>query len=265
MPKREWKSIPLFVALTLGLAGLYGAAAWKLGAGFNRDIWGAVRGFIPAVAALIATTYEGGPGVLKRIGIRPGRPGGAPSLYTLAILGPALVMAAALLGASMLMPADWTGGVVQPGRFLLFFFLMIVVDGPLGEEVGWRGFMLPRLLHWLSPLWASMMVGTVWFLWHLPLYAADGVALTGGFLASFLAQLLATATIYTWFALRSGQSLLLAIVLHDASNYVQFLAAKAFPAMTQGDTADHMYQGIVIILGCIAGAALQRTPRTQAP
>jgi CAAX protease family protein len=252
------RSIVRFVGLALGLSVLYWVAAMRSGPSFNRDVWGAVRGFIPAVAALLTVLLEGGSGVAARIGIRLGRPGGAAYLYGLAVAGAALVVALALAGASLIGPADWTIGELQPGRFILFFFAMVIADGPLGEELGWRGFLLPRLLTRLRPVPASLLVGAVWFLWHLPLYAADGTRLSPWFLASYLVQLLAVATIYTWFFLRSDGSVLLAIVLHDASNYFQFLAVRIFPAMTRGDTVDQVYLLVVTVIGIVAGRSLRR-------
>ncbi len=257
MTNNDRRSMVLFVALALGLSGVYWLAAHEFGPAFNRDIWGAVRGFIPTIAALITVLAEGGPGVFQRIGVCIGKPSGRPRLYLLAVVGSALVMALALVGASLITVPDWTMGAVQPGRFILFFFLMVVIDGPLGEELGWRGFMLPRLLRRMTPIGASLLVGLVWYLWHLPLYAADGNALSATFLVTYLAQLLALSLIYTWFFLRSGHSVLLAILLHTSSNYFQFLASRLLPAMTQGDTVDHVYLGAVVILGVLAGFAIR--------
>ena len=257
-PRLDSRSSFRFIGLALGLSALYWLAATRAGPAFNRDLWGAVRGFIPAFAALITVLLEGGPGVLARIGVRIGRPRGPGYLYLLALAGPALVVALALVGASLAQTPDWSMGEVHPGRFILFFFAMAFVDGPLGEELGWRGFLLPTLLRRMSPIKASLVVGVVWFLWHLPLYAADGIAFTAWFLAGYLIQLLAVAIIYTWFFVRSGGSVLLAILLHDASNYFQFLASRLFPAMTQGGAVDNCYLAGVTVLGVMAALSLRR-------
>ena len=54
--------------------------------------------------------------------------------------------------------------------------LILVLGGPLGEEIGWRGFLLPHLQQRRSPLLASLIVGAVWFVWHLPLFTGLGRA-----------------------------------------------------------------------------------------
>jgi len=52
--------------------------------------------------------------------------------------------------------------------------LVYLVTGPLSEEFGWRGFVQPRLRRRLSPLMTSLVLGTVWALWHLPFFAMTG-------------------------------------------------------------------------------------------
>jgi membrane protease YdiL (CAAX protease family) len=167
------------------------------------------------------------------------------------------VVALALVAAGLTGPADWRLGEVQPGRFVLFFFAMALLDGPLGEELGWRGYLLPTLLRYKGPVGASVLVGIIWWLWHLPLYAADGRTLSVAFLATYLVQLIAAATIYTWFHLRSRGSVLLAILLHEASNYSQFLASRLFPGMTQGDRVDQFYVVGVVALGVAAALSFR--------
>jgi membrane protease YdiL (CAAX protease family) len=251
-PRASLRSLVRFTGLALGLSGVYWMAAVWQGSAFNRDLWGAVRGFIPAGAALLTVWWEGNRSPLPSIGIRPGRPEGSGWLYLLAFVGPMAVVGLAILAAGLWGPADWRLGEVQPGRFLLFFFAMALLDGPLGEELGWRGYLLPTLLRQVRPVVASVIVGAVWWLWHLPLYAADGRTLSPGFLGTYLVQLIAAATIYTWFFLRSRGSVLLAILLHQASNYSQFLASRLFPGMTQGETVDRFYVLGIAALGVAA-------------
>lgn len=52
----------------------------------------------------------------------------------------------------------------------LVFIYILLLMGPLGEEAGWRGFMLRKMLFDYKPFYASVILGFIWSLWHLPLF-----------------------------------------------------------------------------------------------
>ena len=121
------------------------------------------------------------------------------------------------VGSQPLVVAEtsWTGILVVFGVTLLF-------GGPLGEEIGWRGWLLPRLQARLSPLLSSLIVGLVWGVWHLPLHLRgvyDGGMGTG--LAGFALRIASScllAVIFTWLYNRSRAGLLVVILLHTSVN-----------------------------------------------
>lgn len=80
-------------------------------------------------------------------------------------------------------------------------FLLVVTIGGGFEEPGWRGFALPRLQARHTPVKATLILGLVWGVWHLPLY---GLAFVGPIIFVFF---------YTWLYNRTG-SVLLCILLH---------------------------------------------------
>lgn len=91
-----------------------------------------------------------------------------------------------------------------------------------GEELGWRGFLLPRLQRRHSPLASSVLLAIGWAGWHLPAffyvpsYAAIGLVLLPGFFIGILSG----AIVLTWLYNRSGGSVLAAILWHASFNYV---------------------------------------------
>jgi uncharacterized protein len=106
---------------------------------------------------------------------------------------------------------------------LLPFFLVIptLTDG-LGEELGWRGFALPRLLSRHNALAASLILGVLWALWHLPLVGlwTEGSAMYLQPVWLLLVDIPAKAVLFTWVFLHTRGNVLLAVQLHGATTYL---------------------------------------------
>jgi membrane protease YdiL (CAAX protease family) len=83
---------------------------------------------------------------------------------------------------------------LAPTAVLLVIFLLLPLAAPVGEEIGWRGFALPRLLAVRSPLTASLILGVLWSLWHLPVVISDPVLRVP---APFLLAVIPTTVVLT--------------------------------------------------------------------
>lgn len=113
---------------------------------------------------------------------------------------------------------------------LLPLFLILTLQTGFGEELGWRGFAQRRLQATLSPLRAALVVGTVWSLWHLPLFLIPGsmqwqLWRAGGVFAAicgYTVYLLFTAVLYALLMNASG-SLLIPMLLHGSTNAAAWL------------------------------------------
>jgi len=84
------------------------------------------------------------------------------------------------------------------------------LDGPLGEEPGWRGYALPLLQIDRTPLAAGLVLAAVVALWHLPLVATGQLAPIG------LVVTFAITLVYVWVFNRTGGSVLMTMVFHIA-------------------------------------------------
>ena len=120
---------------------------------------------------------------------------------------------------------EWTISTLQDGAMRFGWIALVSIShnfllgGPLGEELGWRGFLLPELLKRYRPLAASVILGVIWGLWHLPIDIYAGYGLEG--LAAVPVRVItaiALSILFTWFYLQSKGSLLIAMFLHTAAN-----------------------------------------------
>jgi membrane protease YdiL (CAAX protease family) len=180
----------------------------------------------PALSALLMTAIlEGKPGVwrllrryvLWRAGLR---------WYLLVLLGiPALILLSALTvpGAIATFRAP-TPLFLLTG--VLIYLFILTLDGPLGEEVGWSGFALPRLQQRSGPLAGTLIIGSLWGLWHLPLYlfipgfngAGTGLLGIGLPFVEFVIFAIALRFLITWVFNNVRGSLLLVLLLHTSYN-----------------------------------------------
>jgi membrane protease YdiL (CAAX protease family) len=135
--------------------------------------------------------------------------------------------------------------------------ISLVLDpGPLGEELGWRGFALPRLLHNCSALIASVIVGLIWGLWHLPAFFINGLPQNQFSLPAFLVACVALSVLMTWVYQHTQGSILFAVLIHWLFN-TDFLPRGTFPAMAAILTV----AALVVVL--VSGPA--RLSRTAGP
>jgi hypothetical protein len=113
---------------------------------------------------------------------------------------------------------------------MVSFFHTLLLGGPLGEELGWRAFLLPRLLERNSPLAASFLVALAWALWHTPIDLTAGFLVQGpgALLARFLWTLPVTI-LFTWLYLRCRGALLTALFMHASLGMLSDLGFSAFP------------------------------------
>jgi len=98
--------------------------------------------------------------------------------------------------------------------------LPLIILGPLSEEYGWRGFALTRLLKFVSPNVASLVVGLVWSFWHLPLFYMIGTSQHDTQFFTFMIPVIGSSFIYTYIYIKTNQSLFSAVFFHWTNTYV---------------------------------------------
>lgn len=136
----------------------------------------------------------------------------------------AAFLPAALLGFGLVL-APLTGeeipALARPLPWIVRSILFTLIVVGIGEEPGWRGWMLPELQKRFNPLVSSIFLGIAWGLWHFPLFVIG--AYPGGpeSIVEYLFIGPLVAILFTWLYNRTGGNLLLAIVLHMVVNNSQ--------------------------------------------
>src|SRR5690606_26340526 len=85
----------------------------------------------------------------------------------------------------------------SPWTLVFPALLQSLLLGPVGEEFGWRGLALPLLQRRFSPLWASLILGVVWAIWHVPAFLMSGTVQSAWAFGPFFLGLIAITVILT--------------------------------------------------------------------
>jgi membrane protease YdiL (CAAX protease family) len=263
--QKSTRAILLFLCLSLGLSASYWTMVWLFPKGtlpeFFQHLLRAICGdFGPAIAGIITAFYKEGIDGLKLILEKLIRFRVGAQNYLLAFAWPLLAAGTAVLSAYFFAGSSLKPAFAFSSRMILVFFMMAIVDGPLGEEIGWRGFLLPELLKKMKPVFAAVIVGCIWWAWHIPLYFADGRSIPW---IPYLFNTVALSLIMTWFFLRTRESIFFAIFLHNMSNYAIYLSRQIWPQLQNTQIDNYMFFAVLLLLGIAAFFGLTRQQLRQ--
>jgi uncharacterized protein len=185
-----------------------------------------VMGYMPTLAAVIVVGQTRGRQGIRalfrklliwRVGLR---------WYLFAIFGMAVLNVLAILIYNRVVPeADLSilserfpvTSPLQAVLSLIPMFLVITIVN--GEELAWRGYATPQLQARHSALTASLIMGVIWTIFHLPLFfTRTGSSQADWPFASFLVSTVAITVLYTWMLNHTRGSVLLAYLFHGAAN-----------------------------------------------
>jgi len=256
-------SLIAFFVLAFAISWLFGAPAVLF------PNWPGLLVFLtaigPALAAIIiAAIVDGKVGLEKLLlPLKKWRVG--PQWYLIVLFGPAITMIVSIVLYDAFRSGENSSGIEQirsmiGGHFIvllaIFFYQFSIV---WGEEIGWRGYALPRLQNTYHPILASVILGVLWGLWHLPSFWMDGSVHQSMSVLFFIFATIGYSILYTWIYNGTGGSLLLICLLHAANNttvsytmlfFKPILEEPIFSLLILG-----LFDAIVIVL---AGPKLRR-------
>jgi hypothetical protein len=197
-----------FAVLAYAIAWL----PWFIALATDRP-FGGLFSFGPMIAAFAVAAMIGGRNELIRLGARLVR-WRVPLRWWLIALAIALApIVITIIGVSLLggtlnaeMSAKWPS-------VLAAFPMVLLIGGPLGEEIGWRGFGVSKLVEQgRRPLFAALTIGVIWAGWHLPLFLTHRMPPPAAIVMVF------GAVTMTWIYLNAGESALLLTLFHAIGN-----------------------------------------------
>ena len=204
---------------------------------------------VPSAVAIVLTAIVFGRGALRkllgrlliwRVDVR---------WYLVVVLGPV-----ALTGGVVALNVFMGGPALSLGMPLLgaavFLAFSIFPGSALGEEIGWRGYALPRLQTRRSALSASLILAPIWALWHLPLWLTGEPGRTPALYAAFVISAFAMSVILTWVYNSTGGSLLMVVLLHATFNLpITLLRDTLGPRAT---VPVLLYFGLLVVAAIVA-------------
>jgi membrane protease YdiL (CAAX protease family) len=181
-----------------------------LGAGPSVLVPLAVAGCGPSLAAIAVTAWLLGWGEVRQLLAQARSWRIHPGWYVFALVLPTITLLAgdALFATyTHKLPTDWRWIQLPPWPVAVAAFVP-----PLGEELGWRAFALPRLQRRTGALGAALIIGVIWGAWHLPLFLFPEMPLAD--FPFFFAQVVAASIIMTWLYNSTGGRLCITLVAH---------------------------------------------------
>jgi uncharacterized protein len=203
---------------------------------------------VPSLLGIVLTAIVLGRGALRKLLGRLLIWRVNPLWYLVVFLGPV-----ALVGGVVPLNALVGGPALSLGMPLLgaaiFLGFSIFPGSALGEEIGWRGYVLPRLQSRMSALSASLFLAPIWALWHLPLWLQGKPFQTPTLYAGFVVSAFALSVILTWVYNSTGGSLLLVVLIHATFNLP--LTLLITPLGSQMTLPFLLYVGLMVVAAIV--------------
>ncbi len=189
--------------------------------------------------------------------------------YLALLIVPAAMAMGVFLNAGLTgTPADFghvmADQIMPPGlsrlAFVIPFFLIDAIAN--GEEIGWRGYVLPRLQARYSALAAALITGVIWAVWHTPKFLTHW---DWSFFAVYMVSTVARSVLLAWIYNGTRGSLLLVVLAHAAMNTTGIFLPTANTLTTEGLGAFALQAVIEVMIAAVVVrlAGAEHLSRTQ--
>ena len=161
--------------------------------------------------------------------------------------------------AKTLFPAD---SPVSPIILAIpYFFLMLIIGGGQ-EEFGWRGYAQEPLQDKIGVLPASLVIGVIWGIWHLPLWFMAGDLHSAYSFLAFVMMTTSISIIYAWLYNSSGKKLIIVMIFHAMNNTAAPLLPFLHGIEGKPESAYWIYAAVNVLFGIIFAFVLIKDRKT---
>lgn len=244
--KRVWVFFLLAYVVTWGVSALVTYVAVSP---LVKGLGSLLLHYGPALAAIfLAWRLEGGAG-LRNLFSGLGRWRVGIQWYLFIFLFPLGVRSLAAVGNVLLggaWPLFFNSPDVPVGNPLLLIipiFLVVLLQAGIAEEIGWRGYALPRLQTRYTALVSSLILGVVWTFWHYHPQNLPSLVKLGPW---FFMAVLPLTLLMTWVYNNTDNSLLLLVLFHTASNVSDWIV-PINPSLTSTGTIQAFIINVVLL------------------
>ncbi|HYM97887.1 MAG TPA: CPBP family intramembrane glutamic endopeptidase [Candidatus Sulfotelmatobacter sp.] len=258
MRSRRWTLVAFFL-LTFAMSWLVWVPVMT--ASFGWPGWafppaGLVGAIMPGIAALIVAAIVGRwkevRALLRQV-----------TVWRVSIrwYAAALALVPVLIGVAYLGSSLWRGSFLPAPELsvgALVFMIAIQIPNTLSEELGWRGFALPRMAGAFGWLGASLILGVIWATWHIPYWISAPNVHQYGFAAVALFFVMpVSASVFLAWMYRETKSVLLTWLTHLSINVsIAFMPLSSEQIGNLWPQA--LYTVLIVVVGAIAARQLMR-------
>lgn len=139
------------------------------------------------------------------------------------------VVKAAVAATYKLTTGKWPA-IGHEGPLVIASAIVLSMPVQAGEEIGWRGFALPRIAARWGLRSASVVVGILWGVWHLPLFFLPGADKYGQSFALYVTGVVAFSIAIAWLYGHTRGSLFMTMLMHSAFNQTIGIVSDVLPA-----------------------------------
>ena len=159
-----------------------------------------------------------------------------------------LAIAVGLDVAQTLFPAEIS---IAPVILAIPYFILMLVIGGGQEEFGWRGYAQEPLQDKIGVIPASLVIGVIWGIWHLPLWFMAGDLHSAYSFFAFVIMTTSISLIYAWLYNSSGKKLIVVLFFHAMNNTAAPLLPFLHGIEGKPESAYWIYAAVNVLFGLI--------------